>query len=100
VKQLTYAASGAQTRSSTTVGSATAAFTISAEGITTITFFGTDNVGNVETAKTLTVRLDKTPPLISCGSTDGLWHAADVSIACSATDAGSGLAIFPMAVFL
>jgi len=34
---------------------------------------------------------DTTPPVISCGSPDGLWHANDVSIACTASDSGSGL---------
>jgi len=29
--------------------------------------------------------------VISCGSPDGLWHANDVSIACTASDSGSGL---------
>src|SRR5207249_1265426 len=27
-----------------------------------------------------------------CGSVDGIWHAADVSIVCTASDSGSGLA--------
>jgi probable HAF family extracellular repeat protein len=35
---------------------------------------------------------DTTPPTISCGAADGLWHASDVSIACTAYDSGSGLA--------
>jgi hypothetical protein len=34
---------------------------------------------------------DTTPPVISCASPDGLWHANDVSIACTASDSGSGL---------
>ncbi len=35
---------------------------------------------------------DTTPPLISCGSADGAWHGSDASIACTASDSGSGLA--------
>jgi hypothetical protein len=31
-------------------------------------------------------------PTITCAAPDGLWHANDVSIACTATDEGSGLA--------
>src|SRR5262249_54013874 len=50
VKQITYSASGAQTIASTTLMGASTSFTISTEGITTITFFGTDNAGNVESA--------------------------------------------------
>jgi hypothetical protein len=35
---------------------------------------------------------DATPPSIQCGAPDGFWHVSDVSIACTASDAGSGLA--------
>jgi uncharacterized delta-60 repeat protein len=35
---------------------------------------------------------DTTSPTVECGSADGAWHAADVSIACTASDAESGLA--------
>jgi Tol biopolymer transport system component len=35
---------------------------------------------------------DTTPPSVICGSPDGLWHAGDVSILCTASDSGSGLA--------
>ncbi len=34
---------------------------------------------------------DHTPPTISCGGPDAAWHAADVTIACTASDGGSGL---------
>src|SRR5262249_34753488 len=77
VKQITYSATGAQSIASTVMNGASTTFTIGTEGITTIRFFGTDNVGNVESAHTLTVQLDKTHPLIKCGVPDGLWHASD-----------------------
>ena len=35
---------------------------------------------------------DTTPPEVTCGTADGLWHGSDVSIACSAVDTDSGLA--------
>ena len=35
---------------------------------------------------------DVSPPVITCGTADGLWHATDVGIACTAVDEGSGLA--------
>jgi len=35
---------------------------------------------------------DIVPPKIVCGTSDGQWHASDISILCSATDDGSGLA--------
>lgn len=99
VKQITHSATGAQPIASTTVPAATASFIVSNEGITTISFFATDNAANVETAKSITVQLDKTPPSVNCSSPDGLWHAADVSISCTASDALSGLANPPDASF-
>ena len=39
-----------------------------------------------------TVRIDKTPPTLHCATADGAWHAVDVSVSCSASDGGSGLA--------
>jgi probable HAF family extracellular repeat protein len=35
---------------------------------------------------------DMTPPIVSCGTADGHWHATNVSIACTASDSESGLA--------
>ena len=92
VKQLSYSATGAQAIASATVSGGSATIVVSNEGVTTLNFFATDSAGDIETAKNVTIRLDKTPPSINCGAPDGLWHAADVSIACSASDAGSGLA--------
>jgi hypothetical protein len=38
------------------------------------------------------IQVDKKAPSLNCGSPDGLWHATDVSLACNASDNGSGLA--------
>jgi YVTN family beta-propeller protein len=35
--------------------------------------------------------IDRTPPHITCGTGDAIWHRDDVSIACTAVDTGSGL---------
>ena len=35
--------------------------------------------------------LDSTPPAITCASPDGLWHNNNVTLACTAQDAGVGL---------
>jgi hypothetical protein len=35
---------------------------------------------------------DATAPTVTCASADGSWHASNVSIGCSASDGGSGLA--------
>ena len=53
---------------------------------------GGGTLNGVDRAFVLIPGLDTTPPSISCGSADGLWHPANVSIACTASDSGSGLA--------
>jgi hypothetical protein len=35
---------------------------------------------------------DATPPQVLCAAADGAWHNSDVTIACTASDVGSGLA--------
>jgi hypothetical protein len=36
-------------------------------------------------------KVDRRPPVVSCGTADGVWHADNVEIACTATDGGSGV---------
>src|SRR5262249_29782997 len=36
--------------------------------------------------------LDSTPPSVVCAPPDSAWHADNVTLACTATDSGSGLA--------
>ena len=53
----------------------------------------TDAHGNTESpAASRSFSVDATPPAVSCGGADGVWHSANVSIGCTASDAGSGLA--------
>jgi hypothetical protein len=96
IKQITYSATGSQNIGSTVVGGASASLTISTEGITTITFFGTDNAGNIEIPKTITIKLDKTPPTIirsqaPVPNANG-WNNTNVSVSFTCTDNLSGLA--------
>jgi Bacterial Ig-like domain (group 2) len=102
VKQITYSAVGAQTVASTNVPGASASLIINAEGITTVTFFGTDNAGNTETAKTLTIQLDKTPPNVACtASPDTLWppnhKLVTINVSVTISDSLSGSAGFSLA---
>jgi hypothetical protein len=91
VKEIHFTLAGAQTGGNI-VGASSTSVTISAEGSTTVTFFAVDHAGNQEVPHTITVRIDRTPPSVTCGSPDGLWHASDVTIACTASDSLSGLA--------
>ena len=64
VASLAYSATGAQTIASTRIEGSTAGITIASEGITTLSFAARDAAGNDETAGAITVRVDKTPPLL------------------------------------
>jgi hypothetical protein len=50
-----------------------------------------DNLNNCATAGPYAFKVDRKDPTVSCGLADGNWHAADVSIACTAADGGSGI---------
>ncbi len=92
VKNITYGTTGGQNIPPNTVSGSNVQFTITAEGQTTISYFATDNAGNVETIKTLVVKVDKTAPSVSCSPVDVAWHGQDVSLSCNASDGVSSLA--------
>src|SRR5947207_760126 len=96
VKQIQYALTGAQSVDTQTVPASAASVTISAEGMTTLNYFGTDNAGNAEQSKALTVQIDKTPPVVSGMPASGctLWppNGRMVEVAAvTAADALSGV---------
>jgi len=65
VKQVQYSLSGAQTSDPQAVPGHTTSFQVTAEGTTTVTYFATDDACNQEPARTLTVRIDGTAPVVS-----------------------------------
>lgn len=89
--------SGVQTLDCTVDGSPVAVSSgevaVSGEGTHTVSCTSTDKAGNTsQSPSTTTVKIDTTSPTSSCGSADTAWHASDVSLACTASDGGSGLA--------
>lgn len=97
VQSISISASGAQSVATVVPGS-TATLVIANEGTTTVFYFSTDNAGNKEQPKSLTIQLDKTPPAIS-GLPVGcsLWppnHTMVTVATVSASDALSGLSSF------
>ncbi len=95
VKDITVDATGALTYGPVTTSGASASLFIGTEGITTIHYYATDNAGNVESTKTLIVRLDKTPPDITITTPgDGAVYIINQPVAANygCTDGLSGLA--------
>jgi YVTN family beta-propeller protein len=83
------------------LNSASASFVISSEGINTITYFATDNAGNVEAAHQLVIKLDKTAPIVSCSTAPSmLWppnhKLVKVATAVNVQDSLSGPAGFEL----
>jgi 6-phosphogluconolactonase len=65
VELIQFALAGAQNTGWRSVTGNMALLTISAEGTTVLSYFATDRAGIQEAVKTLTIRIDKTPPVIS-----------------------------------
>jgi YVTN family beta-propeller protein len=75
---------------STSTGCETVNITADTSGLT-VTCSATSS-GGTDT-KSVTIKRDASAPSFSCGSADGNWHSADVSIPCSAIDTSSGLSL-------
>ena len=80
---------------------AVATVPVSAEGVTTVTFYAVDKNDNREQARSVTIRIDKTPPsLTTTGALSGgceLWPPNGRTVpvgTVSAADVQSGLAAF------
>ncbi|MFD4975499.1 ThuA domain-containing protein [Streptomyces sp. NPDC058424] len=65
------------------------------DGSHTLAYRSADKAGNVEDAKTLTVKVDATAPMTTAkiaSANDGGWHNGAVPVTLTATDATSGVA--------
>ncbi|WXG39331.1 MAG: hypothetical protein WED07_00610 [Candidatus Freyarchaeum deiterrae] len=75
----------------------TGSLIITTEGITTLYYQSIDLAGNVESAKNVTIMIDKTPPvtLISLSGTLGRdnWYTSNITVTLTATDSTSGVAM-------
>lgn len=71
------------------------AVTIVSEGSTTVSYWSTDNAGNVETQRSVVARIDRTPPVSTLAVGGPYYGAASLSIArtdAAGAAAGSGVA--------
>ncbi len=85
-----YSLNGAPEQTGTSVS-------ISSEGVHTLSFYSVDVAGNSETAKTVQVKIDKTPPTInhtqSPAANDNGWNNTNVTVTFTCADVnGSGIA--------
>ena len=92
VQSITYTTVGGAFKPETVVLGATAQVVVSADGVTTLNFWATDKAGASGPAQSLIVRVDSTPPAITCAAPSTSWSASDVTVACAASDPLSGLA--------
>ena len=89
VKSISYTIANGASGTGTTVNAATATLAISAEGVNTIGYGAADNAGNIEANKTLVVRLDKTPPVLSVPGTVTANASSPAGVAVSYTATAS-----------
>jgi large repetitive protein len=84
VAQTLYSINGSEFAEGTT-------FTVTEEGVNTISFYSVDNAGNVEEVKTTEVKIDKTAPVTNSDITSD-WNNGKVTVKLTATDDLSGVA--------
>lgn len=68
-------------------------FTISKEGITTVSFYTVDQAGNAEEAKTIEVKIDKTAPVVSMNLSEEYALGASLDLVYKAEDTTSGVSV-------
>lgn len=93
VKQIDFSLAGAQSGSGSVAGSA-ALINVTAEGVTTVSYYATDNAWNVEPVRTTTVHIDGTRPTVTISSPTQVTYRLNQSVTAqySCADSGSGVA--------
>jgi hypothetical protein len=92
VASISFSTTGAQTTTATTVSGSSAQVVVTADGVTTLSFYATDTAGTSSAPQSLVVMIDRSAPTISCAAPSTAWNAADLTVACTAADALAGLA--------
>jgi hypothetical protein len=92
VRDITVGTTGAQSSAPAAVPGNSTTVSVTTDGETTITYFATDNAGNHETPKTISVNLDTAAPTISVdGVQDGALVTNSVAPTIAIADALSGV---------
>jgi len=95
VRDIHFTLSDGTTTTSQVVAGANASILVTLEGTKTLDFFATDNAGNVEATHHLTIRIDKTAPVVTGTrltppNANG-WNNGSVQVRFRAADALSGI---------
>lgn len=96
IQNISYSLAGAQVSPPVTVANP-AIVSINAEGITTLSYAATDNAGNTEPLKTLTIKVDRFAPVTTAVATPvpgpGGWNKDTVTVALTSAEnvGGSGV---------
>lgn len=90
--RLRYSAEGATSIESTESAEGSVDLQVTGEGVTVLRFAAFDETGSSSPEETLTVRIDRTPPLVTCAFPSDAWQAVNVLLGCAASDSLSGLA--------
>ena len=73
----------------------TGAFSVTGDGTHSVDFYSVDNSSNVESVKTIAMKIDGTPPATTASATgtmgSGGWYTSPVDISLTGTDGISGL---------
>jgi hypothetical protein len=96
IESISYSSAGAQVIPAVTAGNP-AVFTVSAEGITTVSYAATDKAGNTEPTKTLMVKIDRTAPTTTAVATPAPgpsgWNLPLVTVTLTAADNAGGSSV-------
>ncbi|MFK9090565.1 OmpL47-type beta-barrel domain-containing protein [Bacillus salipaludis] len=65
-------------------------FKVKEEGVTKVSFYSIDKVGNIEEVKTVEVNIDNIKPITTSNLTNS-WYKEDVNVLLSPSDHGSGI---------
>jgi len=98
VRDIRYSVDG----NGTVVAGGSASFTIIADGTHEISYYATDNAGIAETAHTVSIKIDQTPPtitaLVSPAPNATGWNTTDATVTFSCSDTLSGTVSCPSPV--
>jgi hypothetical protein len=84
VSSTTYAVDGSAAQQGTSV-------VVRGDGTHTVTYFSSDNAGNIEVARSATVRIDDNAPKVTCPQAGRWFKTKSVTARFTATDGASGV---------